>query len=394
MTVMYYGQYKQRKLNEMILLGSHDAAITNGSANAVTQTKDILGQASDGARFFDLRVAAFKTSTLGGKVELRSYHDATKIESATFRRGDKMKVTDLGGVKRSDVKVHTTVLGVAGFGLQAMLSSAKEFLREGPTSNEFLMFKFDKSENWSLIYDTCMNELFRDGYLYETSDPRKRVLNNRTLEELKGKLLILFPEEAFAELPISATASGFLPWKNLYSKGARSAKQYSADYPGLQYYGKGGTSAGASGDTGKIEKNRLEQSELMQGKGEFKLKKSGWKEKLGINKPKSGRQDGTVNPDVVGLMYWTTTGASRRGISSRNNKMWKEDVQEQMINIALEHAPKAMFDMNAQGAAQMVKVFQPNIIMVDFVTHEKGMKVLSLNSQTATGIAEFLEQDL
>lgn len=389
MAITYYNQYKRRKLNEMILLGSHDAAIDTGGSNTKTQTQNILAQANDGARFFDLRVAAFKTSFMGGKVELRSYHDQTKIRSLTLR--SEMKVKDLGNTKYGGVKVHTNVLGVAGFGLQAMLQDAMRFLSHGDTNNEFLMFKFDKSENWSLIYETCMNELYRTSFLYSTTSPTERVLNSKTLEQLKGRLLLLFPEDAFDELGEEAKANGFLPWKNLYNKAAGKPKRYTSDYEGLQYYGKGGVSAGVRGDSAKIDKNKLEQGYLMQGRGSFKNKASGWKQKLGIEKPASGRHDG-VNSDVIGLMYWTTTSSmttvNSGGILKRNVKMWKDGPQQDMLEIALEHVPRSIEPMGAYGAAQVVKQFQPNIIMVDFVDSDKGKKVFALNQWSAAALAE------
>lgn len=390
MAITYHDKYKHRKLNEMILLGSHDAAIDTGGSNAKTQTQDIFGQANDGARFFDLRVAAFKTSFMGGKVELRSYHDATKIGSPTLR--SEMKVMDLGNTKHRDVKAHTTVFGVAGFGLQAMLQDAKRFLRHGDTNNEFLMFKFDKSENWPLIYQTCMSELDEGDFLYKKTDPMERALNSRTLDQLSGKLVLLLPEDAFSELPMEAYRNGFLPWKNLYSKTKDRPKQYTFGYPGLQYYGKGGVSHSASGDSGKIAKNRLEQGLLMQGKGSFKEEASGWKQNLGIEKPASGRHDGQVNPDVIGLMYWTTTGPSKSGIRRRNEKMWAGGVEQDMVNIALEHVPRSILPMGTYGAAQVVKQFQPNIIMVDFVDSDKGRKVLALNDRSATSVAEIMDE--
>lgn len=49
--ITYHDKYPHRKLNEMILLGSHDAAIATGGSNAKTQTKSILRQANSGARF-------------------------------------------------------------------------------------------------------------------------------------------------------------------------------------------------------------------------------------------------------------------------------------------------------------------------------------------------------
>ena len=391
MAITYYGQYKNRRLNEMVLLGSHDAAIATGGSNAKTQNLNILDQAREGARFFDLRVAAFKTSLLGGKVELRSYHDATKKGSPTFRSDDRMKVADLSNSSRKNVKVHTTVAGVAGFGLQAMLQDAQAFL-SGEGENECLIFKFDKSENWMLIYETCVRELDAGGFLYKNLDPLGRNLNTKTLEQLKGKVLILFPYSAFASLPVSPElmhARGFLGWKNLYSKAEGSAKTYSDTFPGLQYYGKGGVSASASGDTGKINQNRDVQAKLMEGKGSFKEDKPGWKGKLGMQD--KGEHNGSVDANVVGLMYWTTTGPSKSGISNRNDKMWGAAVRTEMVNIGLKLADRSIAPMGANGAAVVVKKFMPNIIMVDFVDNMKGRLVFNMNSIASAQIANSME---
>lgn len=394
MTITYHDKYPSKQLNELVLLGSHDAAIATGGSNAMTQTKDIFYQAVNGARFFDLRVAAFKTSFMGGKVELRSYHDATKISSPTLRIDNKMKVADLSNAKHSDIKVHTTVLGVAGFGLQAMLQDAKTFLKTVGTS-EFLIFKFDKSENWDLIVDTCLSEVGQDGLLYQTRDPKKRNINVMTLEQLRGKLLILFPEDAFDKIGRMRNdlySYGFLAWRNLYSKGQRSAKSYEEYFSGFQYYGKGGVSASASGDSGKINQNKNIQDKLMQGKGDYeiKVKRNLWKGRLGRTID-SGEHNGNLNPNVVGLMYWTTTGPSNSGILKRNNKMWSDAVKEEMVNIGLQHSNKSISAMGTSSAATVVKKFMPNIIMVDYVDHMKGMTVLSMNNVKAVEVANSME---
>ena len=390
MTIKYYEKYKNKTLNEVVLMGSHDAAIASGGSNAKTQDYDIFGQANYGARFFDLRVAAFKTSFMGGKVELRSYHDATKKSSPTFRLGGKMKVADLNSAKHGDVKAHTTVFGVAGFGLQAMLQDAKLFL-SSVGKNEFLIFKFDKSENWMLIYETCMDELDAGGFLYKNADPQGRNLNTKTLEELKGKVLILFPHSAFATLPVHADEMyrrGFLGWKNLYSKAEGSAKTYVANFSGLQYYGKGGVSHNASGDTGKINQNSDIQNKLMKGQGSYKVDKAGWKGKLGMQD--KGEHAG-VDRNVVGLMYWTTTGPSKSGILTRNGKMWTDVVKNEMIDIGLQLSDKSLAGMGTGSAATVVKKFMPNIIMVDFVDSMKGNVIFKMNVVAAAQVANTME---
>lgn len=391
MAITYYEQYANKQLNEMVLLGSHDAAIATGGSNAKTQTMDIFGQAQEGARFFDLRVAAFKTGFMSGTVELRSYHDATKRSSPTFRGDDRMKVGDLSNSKHRNVKVHTTMAGVAGFGLQAMLQDAARFLL-GEGANEFLIFKFDKSENWMLIYEACVRELDAGGFLYKNPNALDRNLNTKTLDQLKGKVLILFPYSEFARLPVSPElmhARGFLGWKNLYSKAEGSAKTYSDIFPGLQYYGKGGVSASASGDSGKINQNRDVQAKLMEGKGSFKVDKAGWKGRLGMQD--KGEHDGSVDADVMGLMYWTTTGASRKGILNRNGKMWADAVKTEMVHIGLQRTDRSIAPMGVNGAAVVVRKFMPNIIMVDFVDNMKGKLVFNLNALAAVQIADSME---
>lgn len=402
MTVSYYDLCKNRQLNEVVLMGSHDAAIATGGANGMTQTLDILAQAEAGARFFDMRVAAFRTSTLGGKVELRAYHDAMKMSSPTLRGNDRMKVADLGNQKRNNVKVHTTTLGEKGFGLQAMLQDAFAFLRDN--DQEFLIFKFDKSENWALIHEVCEQEFqraFADSaltrnYAYQSPNPTARNLNELEVRQLAGKLVILFPASAFAAIGASTNqtaddlhAAGYLKWKNLYAKSETSATQYDAAFQGLQYYGKGGVSASGSGDTGKIDLNTAKQGALMQGQGDYKRKKDGWRGKVG--QTDKGTHAG-ADPNAIGLMYWTTTGPSWSGILERNKKMWKPAVRQQMMALGLQNADPSLARLGNGAAGNAVKPFMPNIIMVDFVDPKKGQVIHSMNFDSGSVIAQELQR--
>lgn len=53
--ISYYQLGENKKLNEIVFAGSHDAAITQGGGNAKTQDLDVHGQASAGVLLFDIR---------------------------------------------------------------------------------------------------------------------------------------------------------------------------------------------------------------------------------------------------------------------------------------------------------------------------------------------------
>ena len=57
------------------------------------------------------------------------------------------------------MKVDYTVGGAKGGELYNMLAEAKAFVSAGPGAKEFLMLKFDKSTNWPLIADACIDVL-------------------------------------------------------------------------------------------------------------------------------------------------------------------------------------------------------------------------------------------
>jgi hypothetical protein len=66
-----------KRLNEIVMAGSHDAGIASGAANAKTQSLDIFLQATAGVRLFDLRIAARTVSSggvLGKEAQMKAYH--------------------------------------------------------------------------------------------------------------------------------------------------------------------------------------------------------------------------------------------------------------------------------------------------------------------------------
>ena len=63
--ILYYRLGAEKRLNEIVMAGSHDAGITRGGGNAMTQKYDILGQTIAGVRLFDLRIAGAEIKFLG-----------------------------------------------------------------------------------------------------------------------------------------------------------------------------------------------------------------------------------------------------------------------------------------------------------------------------------------
>jgi hypothetical protein len=337
------------------MLGSHDAGISMGGKNAKTQDRGIYGQALCGARFFDIRIAAFGR----GNPELKTYHDATKVELPNFL------------TRNPGTTVHTTVFGSEADTLHSILSQAEEFVRS--FKHEFLILKFDKSTNWNQIADACCTTLGDKIYKPASIDDGAANLNERTLDELKGHVIVLFTGSGYNACG-SPWQRGILKWTRLNEKTNDTAIGYSEDFVGLQYYGKGGVSAGASGTKAKIQKNYEEQKWLMKGMARFSVKDQN-------NKKRTGRHAG-VDGRAIGLMYWTTTGPSFNGIKVRNNKMWSTD-NENLLKDTVEHI---LDHGNQIQNFAGVKQFMPNIIMVDFVNYHKGNLVKRLNTMNAQAV--------
>src|SRR5262249_24616857 len=145
----YYHLGPERRLNEIVMAGSHDAGITSGGGNALTQNLNIFAQAKAGVRLFDVRVAGFGNIR---HVSLKTYHGIlTKPKDAD-------DVLGLGGPSQVGKGVKLSkVLGTQGEGLARILEDARSFVEE--FGNEFLILKFDKCLNWAQIAAMCVQKL-------------------------------------------------------------------------------------------------------------------------------------------------------------------------------------------------------------------------------------------
>lgn len=357
--VNYFELGPHKRLNDIVVAGSHDAGITGGGGNVQTQAVDIGGQARAGVRVFDLRIAAAATPGMHGGhkgVELRAFHADGKLmkNETKFRH-----LADVGrtvGVQRTKLRG-----GAFGLGLTSMLDSARDFVTSREGSTEFLILKFDKCLNWQLIAEACIgvlgNTLYRGG----------GNLNTAPLRQLSGHVIVLFSIKGMAELNgVYGPADGILPFNNLYDK-ANGSTAYSRAFVGLQYYGKGGTSV--MKPFSKRSQNASKQGKLMDG----------------------AKQLG--HPDVMGMMYWTSTGMFE-SIEKRNQKMWEapnvtrlRKLWAQGLQEFLVYRSPLNVPIGSPAIGPQRRRYLPNMVMIDFADNTKCQHIRDLNDLSARDLA-------
>lgn len=228
---------------------------------------------------------------------------------------------------------------------------------------EFLILKFDKCKNWPQIAEQCVREL--DDKLYKGSGN----LNKKKLWELKDTAIVVFEQAGWLAVPNYQDAGGILRFKNLHAGG-----QYEEDFNGLQYYGKGGTDLLTREDK-SIDENYNKQLNLMR---------------LGAR----------LNPDVMGMMYWTTTGLVGN-IKQRNEMMWKTPRKQEleflwlcgMGHLVKKRVPKIVHtNRKLSSTGELIKRFLPNFVMVDFADTDKCDTIFNLNSLVPTELSKTLDQ--
>jgi len=369
-----------KQLNEIVFAGSHDAGISTGGSNARTQDLDILGQAQAGVRFFDVRVAAKSMPDVGqGKqAELRTFH-APGLKTENKSR----YAVDLGRQSHIDVsKLKGEGMGAEwGQGLSDILRQAKSFVESGTFSSEFLILKFDKSTNWTRIAETCVTVL--GTAIYNGGGN----LNTATLERLAGKVIILFPPDGIrAVYPLySQVIHG---WKNLY----KPPSAYDAAFQGLQYWGAGGTSVAKPFK--KRHQNIKNQDKILESAT------TGVQVKKKFQKFKTIEFANTAaDPDAMGMMYWTTTGIFE-SIADRNEQMWAQKniggidtMWLKSFTAFLEYFESSL-PQNTQvsySSGGTLKLFMPNIVMIDFSNDEKCNYIYGLNTVAATKLVKATE---
>lgn len=355
MEINYYRLGPHRRLHEIIFAGSHDASITSGKSHVQTQDLDIYGQAKVGVRLFDLRILA-----LGDKhgASLLGYHGkgekAKKLHMHSDHTGRNHDVSVSPGMK----------MGSAGLKLSNMLNQAKRFVSEPDTRNEFLILKFDKCENWQLIAETCISILGDKIYIKNN----EKEFGKLTLGEIAGKVICVFSEAAFAEMNIASFyPKGILSFRSVKANSGEGSA-YKANYPGMQYCGKGGTRWWAAWKTnqGKLKENYSKQEMMMLD---------------------MACANDINSPNVLGMMYWTATG-STSSIRTRDEHLWSQTGVFKMHELwrnGLEQSIGHQLQQErikylTRGGVMRMKAFFPNIIMIDFASYDKCKTIYGLNA--------------
>ena len=370
--VKYIELGSDKQLNEIVFAGSHDAGITEGSGHAKTQSLDIFEQAAAGIRFFDVRVAA-----KGDPKNLRSFHAPGTKGKASSSSGQTLKGASMGSTW--------------GMTLNDILMGAKNFLMSAEGAGEFIILKFDKCTGWSAIADMCRQVLGRNLYVGGGN------INTKKLHELSGKVICAFMTPGYTEFykndivrmdapaPQNVSGWGITHIKNLYKPPAG----YDPNFNGLQYWGAGGTSVmNPGGFSSKIKENIKTQKSILQ-KAAVGVKDKTVRK--GLSK-KTTPGCSAANPNAVGMMYWTTTGVFKN-IRERNSAMWDRDQLRGLDEIwnagfgaYLEQALPGNigFEFGSGGA---LKMFMPNIVMIDFSSPEKCEHIYYLNTIASVQLA-------
>lgn len=375
-----YKQYHHKKLNQVVIAGTHDAGITGGSFNVRTQSLNIGEQADAGVRIFDIRIegqVAGSATTITGQqikqIDLGTYHGATP-------KSKKYGTTAVGSgaldYRAGKATVKTSMKFVAAFGqkLNDLLQDAADFVEQNKT--EFLILKFDKSSNWPLIAQACVTILDKKIFTKQCN------LNEQLLKDLAGYVIVVFTNDGLIAIDHSFQTKGILGVKSLFD-GKNAMQTYVDDFKGLQYVGKGGTNPyGASsfdairGFRRKLDENIKSQTNILS--GQQKLKNKGIFKKF----KKTRYQGHQLPPEAMGMMYWTATGAVG-SIKRRNNFLWKH--KDELMDMWDKRVPASQ-KLDHPSSAPALKEFLPNIIMIDFATPQRCQEIFEMNGITGLNL--------
>jgi hypothetical protein len=308
---------------------------------------------------------------------LQTYHGSLSTKTKT-------RFVTIGGVPQPRV-VERSTMKYEGWGLSlnSILQGAHDFVTlDDP--NEFLLLKFDKCKNWELIAEAAVATL--GNTMYHASGD----VNTKTLEQLKGKVVVLFAKEGMDEIRDAATEARYqlnqrrprvapntpsldsvVRWQNLQKE---PIPAYDPISTGLKYFGGFGDSMLSPTTSSKIKKNLAKQVSNMTA---------------------ARSQDRRV----LRMMYWTTTGVFQN-IEDRNREMWQAPNLRNFLTAwdagvstsVMAHAPLTPGQVLVGGmpVATQIRNYFPNIIMIDFADQAKGDLIFGLNQMTTTQLPEAL----
>lgn len=367
-----------RQLNDIVMAGSHDAGITEGKSNAKTQSYNIFMQACSGVRFFDVRVTG---TMVNGVVQHKAFH----VQGPNVTKSG--KVDSLGNY--GDFTVKKNIAGTFGMELSKILAEAKAFVESFPS--EFLILKFDKGSNEDTVAEACRREL--GNAIYKGAGN----LNEKTLSDLAGTVVCAFMPGSYSKLSNNADRQWIVPIKNLYSPPGT----YDPNFNGLQYWGSGGTSVMTpfTGFEGKVKDNVKKQTKIFTKASTGiapQTKREGflWRKKKQI----PGCQ--ATNPNTMGMMYWTSTGITK-SIKERNDVMWSDknmggldELWSGGFDSWVANALPQNVDVTSFGSSSTLKLFMPNIVMIDFADPQKCKYIYALNELAGCKLTNFINSQI
>jgi hypothetical protein len=100
-------------------------------------------------------------------------------------------------------------------------------------------------------------------------------------------------------------------------------------------------------------------------------------------------------PEVVGMMYWTTTGL-KRSIQQRNDTMWGPDNRPTLLTklwtkgfeASIQNRLPRYLEMTNYANGPALKTCMPNIVMIDFADLDKCKFIFELNTTAATVLTQ------
>jgi hypothetical protein len=350
-----YSAYHHRRLCEVVIAGSHDAGIDSGGGLTRTQTVNIRQQLLCGARFFDLRIASRRVTVNGQQeAEFATFHAPRKPGGFLQTKKVNRPVVGqpAGGNQQVDAVHKGLLLGHYGQALVDVLQDVAAFLNGAPT--EFVILKFDKTMNKAVVASLCQQHLGARMYTGVGAG-----LNETPIGQLAGQAIVTFQDNNQAGVGLGGGAVGIC---NL-----QKGLGYNPNYVGIQYYGKGGKTKWKLGVGRKIAKNRVCQERLMT---------------EALNK----------DPRTLGMLYWTTTGFTE-SVKSRDDQLWADggaDLSklwsECLLMSAYQLPPHVNLFNPASGV--LLKLFFPNIIMMDFVNPPRCNTVFQMNATAGTTLTQ------
>jgi hypothetical protein len=105
---------------------------------------------------------------------------------------------------------------------------------------------------------------------------------------------------------------------------------------------------------------------------------------------------GNGDPNVMGMMYWTTTGIND-SIRERNDGLWTtpnvarlKEMWHNGLQTAIESRISKYTKIKGFAGGHKLKAFMPNFVMIDFADEAKCKHILELNTTPVTVLVDAL----